>query len=151
MADIVNPKTRSRMMAGIKGKDTKPETAIRHALHRRGYRYRLHNPNLSGKPDLVFSSRQAVIMINGCFWHAHDCHLFRWPATREEFWRRKLGRNRERDEEIKEALVSEGWRVLLVWECALKGKTRKSLPDVIDYIADWLDNGASSGEIKGDS
>ena len=90
-------------MAGIRGKDTKPETSVRNALHRRGYRYRLHNPKLPGKPDLAFTSRKAVIMVHGCFWHGHGCNLFKWPSTREQFWRKKINRNRDRDSEIQQA------------------------------------------------
>ena len=80
-------------MAGIKGKNTKPELVIRSALHRRGFRFRLHRKDLPGKPDLVFTRRNAVIFVHGCFWHGHDCHLFRWPKNREDFWREKIGKN----------------------------------------------------------
>ena len=108
MPDIVDAQTRSRLMAGIRGKDTKPELALRRALHRRGYRYRLHNPKLPGKPDIVFTSRRAVIMVHGCFRHAHNCDLFRWPSTRELFWRNKINRNRDRDSEVQRALEALG-------------------------------------------
>jgi len=79
MADIVDPGVRSRMMSGIKGKNTRPELLIRRAIHRRGFRYRLHVRYLPGKPDMVFRAKKAVILIHGCFWHGHHCHLFRWP------------------------------------------------------------------------
>ena len=82
-ADTVTPATRSRMMAGIKGKNTRPELMIRSALHRRGFRFRLHRKDLPGRPDLVFTGRGAVIFVHGCFWHGHDCHLFRWPKSRK--------------------------------------------------------------------
>lgn len=85
MTDIVDPQTRSRMMAGIRGKNTRPEMLIRSGLHRLGYRYRLHGAKLPGKPDLVFAKRKAVIFIHGCFWHGHDCHLYRTPKSRTEF------------------------------------------------------------------
>ena len=91
--DIVTAQERSRMMAGIRGKNTKPELAIRSALHRLGIRFRLHDKGLPGKPDLVFPKYRAVVLVHGCFWHGHDCHLFRWPKTRSEFWRHKIGAN----------------------------------------------------------
>ena len=151
MPDIVDTQTRSRMMAGIRGKDTKPETSVRKALHRRGYRYRLHNPKLPGKPDLAFTSRKAVIMVHGCFWHGHGCNLFRWPSTRELFWRTKINRNRDRDSQMQQALQSLGWRVLVVWECALKGREKKPFEEVVDGISLWLDEGSANAEIQGDS
>ena len=97
MADIVDKKTRSKMMAGIKGKNTKPEMLIRKALFAKGLRYRLHDKNLPGKPDLVFPKYKAVIFVQGCFWHGHDCHLFKWPTSNKEYWRNKINRNREVD------------------------------------------------------
>ena len=151
MPDIVDAQTRSRMMAGIRGKDTKPETSVRKALHRRGYRYRLHNPKLPGKPDLAFTSRKAVIMVHGCFWHGHGCNLFKWPSTRELFWRAKINRNRDRDSQIQQALEALGWRVLVVWECALKGRERKPFEEVVDAISIWLDEGSANAEIQGGS
>ncbi|MBP8107790.1 MAG: very short patch repair endonuclease [Caldilineaceae bacterium] len=85
------------MMTGIRSKDTKPEMIIRKALHSRGLRYRLHDASLPGKPDLVFRKQMAVIQIQGCFWHGHQCHLFHWPVTRADFWFKKISDNRERD------------------------------------------------------
>ena len=149
MPDIVDAKTRSRMMAGIRGKNTKPETLVRSALHRRGYRYRLHDPRLPGKPDLAFASRKAVILIHGCFWHGHECNLFKWPSTRVLFWRDKINRNRDRDREIQRALKCLGWRILVVWECAMKGRTRKPFEEVIDCVSLWLDEGSNCTEIQG--
>jgi DNA mismatch endonuclease (patch repair protein) len=110
-ADVVTPEVRSRMMAGIKGKDTKPELVIRSALHRAGFRFRLHYKNMPGRPDLVFPRYRAVVFVHGCFWHGHDCHLFRWPSTREEFWREKIGRNVARDSQQTSTLLDTGWRV----------------------------------------
>lgn len=151
MPDVVDIKTRSRMMSGIRSKNNRPEIEIRSALHRRGYRYRLHSPKLPGKPDIVFASRKAVIMVHGCFWHGHNCHLFKWPSSREDFWRQKILKNRERDSETQEALESTGWRTLIVWECALKGRTRKPIQDVVDQVSHWLDNSTSDAEIRGSS
>ena len=149
MADVVDAATRSRMMSGIRGKNTRPELIVRKSLHRLGYRYRLHSRKLPGKPDMIFVSRRAVIMVHGCFWHGHGCHLFKWPSTRKEFWRTKLQRNREKDLETANSLVSMGWRTLTVWECALKGRERKPLQENIESISYWLDYGSASAEIAG--
>lgn len=149
MADVVDKATRSRMMAGIKGKDTRPEVLIRQGLHRRGYRFRLHKKSLPGKPDIVFPCRHAVIMVHGCFWHQHDCHLFKWPSSRQDFWRNKISRNHQKDKETENALLRKGWRVLTVWECAIKGRTRLSIEQVINQCAAWLDTGAQHMEITG--
>ena len=107
-ADSVTPDVRSRMMAGIRGKNTKPELAMRSALHRRGFRFRLHCKELPGKPDLVFRKFRAVIFVHGCFWHGHGCHLFKWPKTRSEFWQQKIHSNIDRDRRQRLALISAG-------------------------------------------
>lgn len=148
--DIVPTTVRSRMMSGIKGKNTRPELAIRSALHSRGFRFRLHRKNLPGKPDLVFPSRNAVLFVHGCFWHGHDCHLFRWPKTREEFWREKIGKNIERDRKQRDALAEAGWRIGTVWECALKGKTHLPFDSVVDQCAIWLKSDIKTLEVSGD-
>lgn len=149
MPDVVDPATRSRMMSGIRGKDTKPEVRIRKGLHRLGFRYRLHDPRLPGKPDLVFPKYRAVILINGCFWHGHGCHMFKWPVQRADFWRAKIGSNRERDARHARALAAEEWRVLIIWECSLKGRTRLGADRVTALAAEWLRSGSTDGEISG--
>jgi DNA mismatch endonuclease (patch repair protein) len=131
MADVVSPEVRSRMMSGIRGKDTKPEMIVRRGLHARGFRFRLHDKRLPGKPDLVFPKYHAVIFVHGCFWHGHGCHLFKWPKTREAFWREKIEGNQERDAEINQQLMRTGWRVIEIWECALKGKTDAELEEIV--------------------
>lgn len=141
MADVVDAATRSRMMAGIRGKDTRPEMILRRGLHARGFRYRLYDRRLPGSPDLVFPGRRAVIFIHGCFWHGHGCHLFRLPATRRAFWEAKIKGNRARDEAAEAALLAAGWRVLTIWECALKGRERLPVDEVLDHAANWLVNG----------
>lgn len=138
MADIVSPETRSRMMAGIKGKDTKPEMILRKGLHRLGFRYRLHDRNLPGKPDMVFPRYKAVIFAHGCFWHGHSCHLFKWPSSNEEFWHTKIERNMEVDKQNIIRLQEIGWRTGIVWECALKGKYKIDREEVIELCAQWL-------------
>ena len=135
MTDIVDAATRSRMMSGIKGKNTKPEIQTRKALFRQGYRYRLHDKHLPGKPDMVLKKYHTVIFIHGCFWHGHDCHLFKWPKTRPAFWKKKINRNREKDNEVITQLKAAGWKIITVWECALKGKGRYPLETVTDRIS----------------
>ena len=121
-------------MSGIKSKNTKPELIIRKALFGNGFRYRLHDKKLPGKPDLVLPKYRTVIFINGCFWHGHNCHLFKWPSTRKAFWKDKIGRNQSRDALAGRQLKKFGWNVIVVWECAIKGKSRIELPEVISSI-----------------
>ena len=112
-------------MAGIRGKNTKPELQVRKMLHTSGLRYRLHDPNLPGRPDLVMKKYRVAVLVQGCFWHGHnDCPLFRLPKSRTEFWTKKIARNVDRDQENLSALEKLDWRVLNVWECALKGSNR---------------------------
>jgi len=130
MADIVDSATRSRMMSGIRDKNTGPEIAFRKALHARGYRYRIHVKNLPGKPDLVLPRFRAVVFVHGCFWHGHvGCPFFRIPSTRITFWTDKLGKNRGRDAEVCDSLLQAGWRVLIVWECAVRKLGAGTLAD----------------------
>jgi len=149
VADIVDPETRSRMMSGIRGKDTKPELLIRKGLHRLGFRYRLHVKGLPGKPDLVFPKYKAVIFVNGCFWHGHDCHLFKPPSTRPEFWKEKIKKNRKRDTDVIESLQESGWRTLCIWECSLKGKLRFKMNDILSEAACWLKSNVLTSDIRG--
>ncbi len=149
MADIVTAEVRSRMMSGIRGTNTKPELLLRKGLHAVGFRFRLHDRSLPGKPDIVLRRFNAVIFAHGCFWHGHDCHLFKWPSTRPEFWQAKIARNRAVDERTDAALTDAGWRQAIVWECALKGKTRLPLEDVIQSCAEWLRSDRPRLEIRG--
>lgn len=125
-------------MSAIGGKNTRPEWVVRRGLHKLGFRYSLHNKRLPGKPDLVFRKYQAVIFVHGCFWHAHHCHMFRWPSTREKFWRDKINANCHRDVRQLAELNLLGWRSLVIWECALKGKHRRKIAEVIHTAANWL-------------
>jgi DNA mismatch endonuclease (patch repair protein) len=125
------------MMSGIRGRNTRPETLIRSLLHRYGFRFRLHVHNLPGKPDIVLPRYHAVIFVHGCFWHGHDCPLFKWPATRPDFWRNKIERNQAGDHKVREILFAEGWRVGIVWECAIRGAC-KDIHEVGQRLADWL-------------
>ena len=149
-ADTVTPDVRRRMMAGIRGKDTKPEKAVRSALHRLGFRFRVHRKDLPGKPDLVLPKHKAVIFVHGCFWHGHDCHLFKWPKTRSEFWRQKISSNVARDHKHILALADGEWRVATIWECALKGRSRLPIEAVADSCAVWLESDESEMRFSGD-
>ncbi|SOC89897.1 T/G mismatch-specific endonuclease [Ensifer adhaerens] len=113
------------MMSGIRGTNTRPELQVRKALHAAGFRYRLHERKLPGKPDLVLPKYRAVIFVHGCFWHGHGCHLFRMPSSNSVFWQEKIAGNVARDKVAVDRLRESGWRVATVWECALKGKTRR--------------------------
>lgn len=148
--DIVTAETRSRIMSGIRGKDTIPELLIRSALHREGFRFRLHRKDLPGRPDLVFPRLDAVLFVHGCFWHGHGCSMFKWPSTRQEFWRRKIEGNAARDRNLSSALQDMGWRIATVWECALKGSVRLPLRKVVEVCAMWLNSRDSFLEVTGD-
>lgn len=137
------------MMAGIRGKNTRPEMILRRGLHARGFRFRLHDKRLPGSPDLVFPGRRAVIFVHGCFWHGHDCHLFKLPGTRQEFWRAKIEGNVIRDAAAEDALVTAGWRVLTIWECALKGRERMPVETMLDRVTAWLVHGPEQEIIAG--
>jgi DNA mismatch endonuclease (patch repair protein) len=147
--DPLTPEQRRFAMSRVKGKDTKPEMILRRALHAKGVRYRLHGAKLPGRPDLVFPGRQAVTFVHGCFWHGHDCPLFRLPATRTEFWTEKIARNRARDAEAEARLLAAGWRVLTVWECALRGTGRRDLAEVTAGAREFLSGADLSAEIAG--
>lgn len=117
MVDMVDAATRSRMMSGIRGKDTKPEIIVRRALHKAGFRYRLHDKKLPGTPDIVLPKYRTVIFVHGCFWHGHMCHKFKWPKTREVWWREKIEANVARDSLHISKLKKLEWTVLEIWEC----------------------------------
>lgn len=145
MIDIVSPQKRSEMMAGIRGKNTRPEVAVRKALHARGFRFRLHPKELPGKPDIVLARYRAVIFVNGCFWHRHDgCRLATVPATNPDFWQAKFAANVSRDRLKHEKLRDMGWRIAIVWECA-----QRSLPadEIGEMLAEWLKSDSPAIEI----
>jgi DNA mismatch endonuclease, patch repair protein len=147
MTDIVDRATRSRMMSGIRGKNTKPEMIVRRGLHRLGYRFRLHDRNLPGSPDLALPKWNAVIFVHGCYWHRHTgCKYAYTPKSNTDFWKKKLGRNSERDLEHQKTLSETGWRILIVWECSLKhqdiGRSK-----TIEQISQWLLSSAQLDEI----
>ena len=126
-------------MSGIRGKDTKPEISVRKMLHQAGFRFRLHDRQLPGKPDVVLAKYRTAIFVHGCFWHGHkDCALFRLPGTRPEFWSEKIGGNVKRDESNIVLLMRAGWKVAIVWECTLKGRARQDSAVFIDQIANFI-------------
>lgn len=137
MTDIVDQQTRSRMMSGIRSKNTKPELALRRALHARGFRFRLHSGGLHGRPDLVLKKYSAAVFVHGCFWHRHEgCRYATTPMTREDFWQKKFEANVARDEVVRQQLLDDGWRVATVWECALRKPSHVNA--TTDLLSDWL-------------
>lgn len=149
VADIVDPQTRSRMMSGIRSRNTRPELQVRKGLHALGLRFRLHDARLIGSPDIVFPSRKAVIFIHGCFWHGHGCHLFKVPKTRTDYWIEKINRNRLRDARVTKQLDQDGWRSLTIWECALRGRFVLGTDEVLRQAARWVRECTLSSEICG--
>ncbi|MHB1198754.1 MAG: very short patch repair endonuclease [Polaromonas sp.] len=145
MPDIVDAATRSRMMAGIQSKNTKPETIIRKGLHARGFRYSLHPKGIPGKPDIVMRKWRVVIFVHGCFWHRHGCYLSKIPTTNAAFWDSKLAANQRRDNLVKQQLAGAGWRIATVWECAIRGKYAiENLPLLLDRLTLWIRSQAES-------
>ena len=125
-------------MSGIRGRNTRIEVAVRKALFARGFRYRLNDKSLPGKPDMVFPRYRALVFVHGCYWHGHDCTLFRLPASNREFWQMKIEGNRARDARNVSALNSLGWRIGVVWECALRNKGPNGLEIVANRLSVWL-------------
>ncbi|MBA4327121.1 MAG: very short patch repair endonuclease [Polaromonas sp.] len=148
MVDVVDSATRSRMMSGIRGRNTKPEILIRSLLHRQGFRFRLHVRDMPGKPDIVLPRYRAVVFVHGCFWHGHSCPLFKLPGTRPDFWREKIERNQNNDNRAKRELLADGWRVGVIWECALRG-AGKNIEGVAQSLADWLRSDTPLIEVRG--
>lgn len=136
-------------MSRIRGSDTRPEVQFRKGLFALGYRYRLHRRDLPGKPDLVLPKYRAAVLIHGCFWHGHDCHLFRLPKTRRDFWRAKIESNRARDQRVREELIESDWRVLTVWECSMRGRSRQDFEGLLRSVEAWLRGEAKYGEFRG--
>ena len=136
-------------MSGIRGRDTKIEIAIRKGLFARGFRYRTDVRGLPGRPDIVLPRWKAVVLVHGCFWHAHDCGLCRIPATRPEFWRDKLRGNSERDRRNEESLRLAGWRVAIVWECALRGRGETALTRATVALDAWIRGSGQMFELRG--
>lgn len=150
MGDVHDPETRSRNMAAVRSRDTKPEMMIRTALHASGLRYRLNVRDLPGKPDIVLPRHSAVVFVHGCFWHRHECDLFRWPESRTEFWRDKLDGNAARDIAAAEALEKAGWRRAVIWECALKGRKKPDFQNTMQRLIAWIGSDEQAITIGGE-
>lgn len=123
--DTLSRAERSERMSRVRSKDTRPELLVRRLTHAAGFRYRLHDKRLPGRPDMVFRGRRKVVFVHGCFWHRHsnpDCKLARMPKSRLDFWKPKLDANRERDKRVQGELAHEGWETLIVWECETRRK-----------------------------
>ena len=127
MADVHSEEVRSYNMSRIKGKDTKPEMLVRKFLFSKGFRYRLYDKRLPGKPDIVLPKYKTVLFIHGCFWHGHEgCRYFVLPKTRTDWWLSKIDNNKLNDFQSVRALVADGWRTIVIWECELKPNERES-------------------------
>lgn len=147
MTDIVTTEKRSQMMSGIRGKDTQPEISVRKALFSAGYRFRLHCKDLAGKPDVVLPGRRVAIFVHGCFWHGHQgCRLTKIPSTRSDFWQRKFDANMKRDASAMAALITSGWRVLIVWECLVR--RMKTQDELKEKLSHWIESAANQGELS---
>lgn len=149
--DILTPDRRSWNMSRIRSKNTSIEMLIRSALHRRGFRYRVNQSNLPGKPDIVLKKHRAIIFINGCFWHFHGCKNSKIPEARHNWWQEKLTLNRERDKSNITSLLHNGWRVLIVWECAIKHASKDSLQKTLERIECWIKSSSEYGYIDSDT
>lgn len=149
MSDVVTKAVRSRIMSSIRNKNTRIELTIRKRLWARGFRYRLNDLKLPGKPDIVLPRYHALIFIHGCFWHGHDCPLFRIPKTRTAFWKEKINTNKRNDTKHLSTLEKLPWKVMIVWECALRGKTEKEIDNLVEKIARWLRKPTCNVELRG--
>lgn len=149
MTDVHAPEVRSRNMAAVRAKDTQVELTLRRALHAAGLRYRIHVRQLPGTPDIVFPRKyHAVIFIHGCFYHGHECQNFRWPKQNADFWRAKILANVSRDVRAERTLLGAGWRVLTVWECAIRGARRRTTDELTTLVKRWLLSGRVTGTIQ---
>jgi DNA mismatch endonuclease, patch repair protein len=146
--DTVDRQTRSRIMASVGQKNTGIELMVRTAVHRIGFRYRLHDRSLPGSPDLVFPRYRAAIFVHGCYWHSHGCHRSTVPKARRKFWVSKFAANRSRDKRNNRYLLDAGWRVLIIWECSLRGRSAKKPAAVGAAVGRWLKSSKRIGEIS---
>ena len=145
MTDRLTPRQRSAHMARIRGEDTRPELVVRRALHAAGYRYRLHLRRMPARPDIVLPKFRAVVLVHGCFWHRHEgCRLAYMPKSRIDFWNEKFSGNLLRDHRQHKALLDSGWRVLVIWECALRGTARQLATMTI--VKRWIRSRAAHAE-----
>jgi len=145
MTDVMSAEKRSALMSRIKGKNSSPELLVRRLLWRAGFRFRLHARELPGRPDIVLPRWQVAVFVHGCFWHLHkDCRYSQLPATRHDFWKNKLEANRERDLRKTSALLASGWRVAVVWECAVRADATTS----VQLLEEWIRAGGTTLEVR---
>lgn len=147
--DVHSPEQRRYNMSQIRGKNTRPELLVRRGLHSAGLRFRLHVKELPGRPDLVFPRFKTAVMVNGCFWHGHDCPLFRMPHANADFWHAKIIENRKRDKRNLESLTQAGWRTLIIWECSLKGRSQRPLDELLVEATIFIRGSTPTHEIAG--
>lgn len=139
--DVLTLEQRRLNMSRIRSRDTAPEMLIRRGLHASGFRFRLHQRQLPGRPDIVLPRYRTVIFVNGCFWHSHGCHISRLPETQREYWQPKLDRTIQRDRDAAAALKLAGWKVVVVWECALRGRERLAEGAALAQISAFIRRG----------
>ena len=138
MTDVVSKEARSRMMAGIRSRGTQPERLVRSSLHRRGFRFS-SKLKLPGRPDVILPRWRVAIFVHGCFWHVHGCRLSKMPSTNVDFWQKKLEGNFDRDERVVGELLTRGWRVAVLWECALRSHVNsRTLHHAMDRLENWI-------------
>jgi DNA mismatch endonuclease, patch repair protein len=145
--DVHNKATRSKNMRAIGTRDTAIEKRLALLLEASGFTFTVQDASLPGRPDFVIADYRCVIFTHGCFWHHHDCYLFKVPATRTEFWLEKIGKNVERDRRDVQRLTEQGWRVLIVWECALRGREKLSDSALSERLEEWICGGGDSAQI----
>ena len=138
MTDVHNKATRSKNMRAIGTRDTAIEKRLAGLLTEAGFDFRVQDAALAGRPDFVIDAYQCIIFTHGCFWHHHDCYLFKVPATRTDFWLEKIGKNVARDNRDLSTLLAQGWRVLIVWECALRGRLRRNDADLTERLEESI-------------
>jgi DNA mismatch endonuclease (patch repair protein) len=147
MADVHDKATRSKNMRAIATRDTAIEKRLASVLTEQGVTFRVQDAVLPGRPDFVVDDYQCVVFTHGCFWHHHDCYLFRTPATRTQFWLAKIGKNVERDARDRERLQALGWRVLIIWECAIRGRKKLSDEALSERVVEWICSGGATAQI----
>ena len=147
MADVHDKATRSKNMRAIGTRDTAIEKRLAGLLGQAGFDFRVQDAALAGRPDFVIDQYRCILFTHGCFWHHHDCYLFKVPATRTGFWLEKIGKNVERDKRDIDALLSQGWRVMVVWECALRGRLKLSDVELTERLEEWICGGGQTAPI----
>lgn len=149
MADVHSSAVRSKNMRAIRTRDTAIEKRLAAILTQQEIPFRVQDKALPGRPDFVLEGWPVVIFVHGCFWHHHHCYLFKVPATRTAFWLDKIAGNVRRDQQVMRQLEQQGWRILIIWECALRGREKLTTPTLTDRLEEWLFAGDGHAEIDG--